>query len=248
MNPTTIFLLLGLVLSPFNEPVDERDNAAGYSQTYTILIKGSVAGSEIVTEKITETGDRISDSEHDIIITDGLETKRMTFATRMVLSKDTLRPISYTYKYTTGNTGDSYDVAVKDAKVTRTLRRGGHTSEVTVPLQPDMVILDFNVYHQYDYLVRRYDNKKGGRQSFADFIPLIGSDIPIALTFLGNSILELEKGKLPVRNFRIEFVGIRTGTVSIDKNGRLVQLLISDQDLEVVRKDLLDETSSYTPK
>ena len=248
MNPAMNSLLFGLALYLFNGPALVRDNAPSYSQTYAILIKGSLAGSETVTETPSESGRRLSISEHDITVTDGLETKRMTFSTRMLLTTDTLEPLSYSYQYTSGGSGDSYEVTIKDAQVTRTLRRGDHTSEVTVPFPPGTVILDFNVYHQYDYLLHKYNLKKGGRQSFSDFIPLIGSDIPIALTFLGNSSLELGKRSVPVKNFRIEFVGIWNGTVSTDKDGRLVRLLIPTQELEVIRKDLLSEPSSNLPK
>ena len=75
-------------------------------------------------------------------------------------------------------------------------------------MQPNTVILDFNVYHQYDYLVRRYDAAKGGRQLFSDFVPLIGNDIPLAVTSIGEAELKFEKGSMAVSNYRVEFVGI----------------------------------------
>jgi hypothetical protein len=237
MNSKTAFFMLGLILSM---PSVARDKTADYSVTYTILIKDSVAGTEKVTETIDEAGDRISISEHDILVTDGLQTKRMTFSTKMVLSEKSLNPKSYSYRYNSEDGGDSYDVVIKKEQATRTLRRGDRVSEATVPWRPDMVILDFSVYHHYDYLLRKYDKNKGGRQVFADYVPLLGNDIPIAVTFLGDSTLELAKGKLPVKSYRIEFVGIWSGTLSADKNGRLIRVLIPNQDLEVVRKDLLD--------
>ncbi len=45
-------------------------------------------------------------------------------------------------------------------------------------------------------------------------------------------------------NYKIEFVGISGGSLSVDKNGRLVRLVIPNQDLEVLRKDLLPAKSS----
>ena len=95
------------------------------------------------------------------------------------------------------------------------------------------------MYHQYDYLVHKYDFGKGGRQLFADYIPVIGNDIPVALTFLEESGLKSVKGELRTKEFKIEFVGLRNGTVVVDGNGRLVRLIIPDQKLEVVREDLL---------
>jgi hypothetical protein len=219
----------------------ESHAASTYSESYSILIKGVVAGRETVTEKPDNNGDTVSTSDHEMLVTDGLETKSMKFSTRMVLSKSTGIPSSYSYWYTSGGTGDSFEVTINNLQITRVLNRGGRTSEAVVPLQPDMVFLDFNVYHQYDYLVRKYDLKKGGRQTFADFIPVIANDIPVALTYLGDSKLELKTGSLQVRNFRVEFVGIWGGTLSVNKDGRLVRIVIPSQDLEVVRSDLLPQ-------
>ena len=232
---------LGCLLAAIAAPASTSSAASSYSESYAILIKGAPAGSEIVKEQSDSNGDTVSTSDHEILINDGLEAKQMKFSTRMVLAKNTGIPVSYSYWYTSGNTGDSYDVTIKNGQITRVLNRGGRTSEVTVPLLPDMVFVDHNVYHQYDFLVRKYDFKKGGRQTFANFIPVIGNDIPVALTFIGDDKLNLQTGSIQIRNFRIEFVGIWGGTLSVTKEGRLVRLLVPTQDLEVVRRDLLPE-------
>lgn len=189
----------------------------------------------------------VSTSESEIFINDGLETKRMAFVTRMVLSKRNMGPISYSLKYTSGESKDWYEVTVKASQATRVLGRGGRASELTTMLQPDAVILDFSVYHQYDYLVRKYDFKRGGRQSFHNFIPIIAAEIPMALTQVENSNLQHVKGTIPVRNFKIDFVGIWAGNFSVDKDGRLVRLTIREQDLEIVRKDLAPEPEPVNP-
>ena len=88
--------------------------AATYSQSYTILINGVPAGSEVVTEK-HEGGNIISSSEHEIFVTDGTETKRMAFVAKTVLSKDSARPVSYTCRYTSGGSDDSYEAGRRRA-------------------------------------------------------------------------------------------------------------------------------------
>lgn len=221
--------------------VETMAASSNYSESYAILLKGVLSGNETVAEKPDSNGDTVSSSEHEILVTDGLETKRMTFSTRMVLAKGTGIPTSYSYWYTSGGTGDSYDVTIRDGQITRVLNRGGQTSEITVPLEPGMTFVDFNVYHHFDYLVRKYDFKKGGRQTFANFIPVIGNDVPVALTFIGDAKLDLQAGALPVQNFRIEFVSIWGGTLSVTKEGRLVRLVIPIQDIEVLRRDLLPQ-------
>ena len=231
--------LVWLVCLCFTIPSNAQSTDSENSKSYTILIKGSTAGRETATEKTADSGDVVSSSDHEIFVTDGLETKRMTFSTRLVLAKGTWLPVSYTYKYTTGNAADYYEVAVSNGRIRRILTRSGNANEINVAAPPNLVIVDFNVYHQYEYLIRRYDFKKGGRQLFADFVPLIGNDIPLAITYLGDEELEFPKGTLSARNFKIEYVDIWMGSLSVDKDGRLLRVLIPAQDLEVVRSDLM---------
>jgi hypothetical protein len=216
-----------------------EDGEVDYSQTYIIFIDGARAGKETVTERTDDNGNRIVESENEIYLTDGLETNRMAYTTRMVLDGKSLKPKSYVYKYATGNTGDSYEVSIQGNSITRTLHRSGEASVATASFQPDTVILDVNVYHQYDYVLQKYDSKIGGRQLFSDFIPVVGSHISVALTFIGASNLPYKNGTLPVNKYQVEFVGIRSGTVTSDSNSRLIRLEMPDEHLEVVREDVL---------
>ncbi len=156
MNCSVLWLL---ALAAPILPSHSAKEPAPYTQSYSIFIKGVLAGTEKVTEKTEPDGNLLAQSEHDILITDGLETKRMAFTTTMRLAKKSLEPIYYSYKYTSGEAHDFYEVNVKDGRMTRLLSRGGRTTEINVAYQPGEVILDFSVYHQYDYLVRQYDFK-----------------------------------------------------------------------------------------
>jgi hypothetical protein len=212
-----------------------------YRQTYSIFMRGAAAGTETVSELRDKEGNRVVTSQHDMLVTDGLEVKRMAFETAMVFAKDTLVPLRYSYRYLSGNLKDYYELTIKDSKIDRILSRGGNIIESSGTWQSGMLILDFNVYHQYDTLARLYDFKKRGRQVFTNFMPVIGNEVPLAVTWLEDAKLDYGKGTIPVRNFKIEFVGIRTGTFSTDMDGRLVRLIMREQDLEVVRKDLVPE-------
>src|SRR5262245_45652462 len=147
-------LFLSTVLGPARA-------ASSYQQTYLILMKGVPSGTETVAEDF-EGENLVAKTSSEIFISDSIDTKRMAFVTRMVLSK-LYAPISYSYRYTSGP-GDGYEVKVQGAQVTRVLTRNGRSSEAVAPLAPGAVILDFSVYHQFDYVVRKYDFKKGGRQ------------------------------------------------------------------------------------
>jgi hypothetical protein len=235
-------LFLGLLsMFPTGRVFAHADPGPPYVQTYSILIKGAPSGTEQVKEELDRDGHLLSTSEHEIFVTDGLELKRLAFTTTMILSKKDLQPISYSCAYTSGETHDSYGLTIKAGTITRTLTRGGHSTESSGPVQPGLVVIDFNVYHHYDYLVGQYDAKKKGRQTFEDYLPLLGTTVPIALTQLDAADLVFGKIKVRAHNYKMEFIGIWSGTLSMDEGGRLVRLAVPSQDLEVVRKDLVPE-------
>ncbi len=211
-----------------------------YYQEYTILIRQALAGGEQVTERLDSDGNLVASSKSEMFLTDGLETKRMSFETTMVRSKKD-RVLSYSYGYTSGTSGDGYDVSVKNGKIERILRRSGRTNTVSAPYPANGVLVDYNVYYQYDYLVRRYDEKKGGQQTFANFIPIVGSDLPLMLTRLEDSELRFEKGTIAVKNYKVGLSTIWGGILSMDHAGRIVRLYVQNQQIEVIRTDLLPE-------
>lgn len=211
--------------------------APSYAQTYVIFIRGALAGTESVSEQLDKNGNRVCSSKHEMLVVDNLETKRLAFETTMVFAKNTAALSSYSYKYLSGSM-DSCEVVVKDGKITRTLNRGGNVSESSIDLQPGAILLDVNTYYQYDIFSRVYDFKKRGRQTFNNFIPVIAGYVPVTVTWVDDSSIESGEGRIAVRNFKIEFFGTRTGNFSTDTNGRLVHLVISGQQLEVLRKDL----------
>jgi len=237
-----LFFCLFLLNTPSDcLPGAEKDAPVTYTQEYSIVLKGAVSGIEKVTERISREGKVLANSTHEILVTDGVETKRMMFTTSMSLQKGTWFPIHYSCRYSSGEARDSYEVSVRDGQVVRTLTRSGRTSVTKLQLQPGFAIVDFNVYYQYDYLLQRYDLRRGGKQTFMNFLPLIAAEIPVALTRLEDSTVRVGDKALEVRNFRIEFGSSWVGIARSDKNGRLVHLILQDKELEVVRKDLLPE-------
>ena len=229
-----LLILLGMI-SAFTQ----GEAPPSYAQTYAIFIHGQRAGTESVTERPDKDGGRMIRSQHEMLITDGLEAKRMAFETDTAFARESLVPARYSYRYLSGVSKDYYEVTCKDGRFNRIMSRGGNIIESSGALRSDTLFLDFNVYHQYDLLARVYDFKKRGRQVFHDFIPAIGSEVDLAVTWLEDARLEYDRGAIPVRNYKIEFVGVRSGNLSTDMAGRLVRLIMREQDLEVVRQDLV---------
>jgi hypothetical protein len=207
-----------------------------YTQAYEVILRGQPAGTEVVSERTDKDGNFVSTSEHDILVSDGLETKRVAFTTELVRAKRSQAPIRYEMRYTSGESHDSCVVTVAGSQLVRTLVRGSRKSEKAAPLEPSTVIVESNVYHLYEQLVQKYDAKKGGRQIFQAYLPPIGSGIPAALSLLGEEDVTTPSGTLHIRNFKFEFIGLTNALLSVDKSGRLVRFYNPEQELEVIRK------------
>jgi len=238
MNLLVKLLLCFLLTTPVQQSADAP---APYAQSYSIFIKGLLAGKEEVAEHLDEDGNLVTDSQHEFLLTAGLRDNRMAFVTTMVLAKKDASLLRYTYRMTSGTAGDSYEVRVHGGNLVRTLKRDGKISEGGQPMEPDILIVDYNVYHHYDNLVRRYNVEQGGKQTFKNFLPLIATTLTIALTRLEDTELEHSRGKIAVRNFRVEHVGLWAGTMSVDDEMRLVRLVVKDMYLEVLRQDVAPE-------
>jgi hypothetical protein len=202
--------------------------------TYAIFINGLPSGTETVTRTIDKEGNLVAASQHELSVSHAMEAKRVAFATELILRRETLSPVRYSCRYTTG-ARDAYDVVVKDGAFTRILTRAGHRIEGVATLDSDVLVTDPNVYTHYEFLVRKYDFKKRGRQIFRSFVPLIGTDIEIALSHLNDTRIDLDKEPLAVRNFKLEFVGMAAAALTTDMSGALVRLAIPGQGLEVLR-------------
>ncbi len=211
------------------------------------MVGGAPAGVEKVHEVVNRDGSIVSTSTHEIFVIEGNETKRMSFQTELTLDKGTQAPLRYTCIYTSGDAHDSYDVSVSGNEISRLLVRGGKTSETKAAFTPGLVLVDINVYHHFDYIIRKYDQKKRGRQTFQNFLPVIAVEIPLSITRLPDSILRQNERPEDAQVYRVEFGTLWTGELAAGKDGRLVRLSIRDKGIEVVRQDLMPKAEPPTP-
>ncbi len=223
-----LVLLLFPALQPTSSPA--------LRHAYEILLKGSVAGTEIVSETIDAGGNLVVSSEHEMLLSDGLETKRVAFTTALVLAKDSRALMSYKLQYLSGESRDSCTVTVRGDRIDRVLVRGNRRSDTSTALQPGTVLLEPNVYYLYGHLVARYDHGKGGRQLFQAYLPPVGADIPVALTWIQDDAIDGPGGPVTARRYRYEFVPLSEGLLWVDAAGRLFRLVNPAQELEVIRK------------
>ena len=231
------YLLMGLLLSFIAWTPMQRVPASSLgTQTFQIIIKGEAAGTEVVTESTDKDGNILLRSDHEMLLSDGLEVKRVAFSTESVFEAKSLQPLYYKLQYSSGDSHDSCEVKASGKELTRVLTRGNRTSETKTQILAGTVLLEPNVYYLYEFLVRQYDTKKGGRQLFQAYLPPVGAEVPAALTQLENSSIDAPGGAVTVRNFRYEFVALSGGVLSVDERGKLVRLSNPAQELEVLRK------------
>ena len=233
MNLLSVSLLLFTVAWESQQKVPA---SAPPTRTFQIFLKGEAAGTEVVSESTDKDGNLVLRSEHEMLVSDGLEIKRVAFTTAAVLAKESLQPLHYRMQYTSGASHDSCEVKANGRQLTRILTRGSRTSETSTTITPGTVLLESNVYYLYEYLVRQYDAKKGGRQMFQAYLPPVGAEVPAALTRMQDSSLETPGGSVPVHNFRFEFVALANAVLSVDTAGRLVRFVNPTQEVEIRRK------------
>jgi hypothetical protein len=237
-------LFLNLIPIFFLVNINAWSSTYVYSQSYIIVIKGKEAGREIVNEKIDEDGNLICTSEHEIIIPTSKEKKPRKFKTKMILPKGELFPISYSYE---SNEGISYDVKVKDAQIIVTLQKEGESKESKYPFDPGMLMIDLNVYHTIDYLIRKYDVQKGGLQVLRTYLLHADRIEPLEVSPVKSVKHEYETKVLQLKSYQIEIPDRLTMYLWVNKDNRLYRMFIPGLNIDVIQSDLFSELIAKNP-
>ncbi|MGI8655297.1 MAG: alpha/beta hydrolase family protein [Pyrinomonadaceae bacterium] len=139
--------------------------------------------------------------------------------------------------------------------------RGAH--EATAQTDAGAVILENNVWHQYQFLIKRYDKQKGGAQAFKAFVPSIMQTLPVSLE-LRTSLLSISSSGTGaattqlVDYYRLHVAGGLAMDILTDAGGKLIYVRVPKQRAEVVREEYgalmeairakLDEQAKYEQK
>ncbi|MBI3894852.1 MAG: hypothetical protein HY313_02865 [Acidobacteria bacterium] len=99
----------------------------------------------------------------------------------------------------------------------------------------DLVVLDTNFFHHYEFLIRLYDLARPGPQSFAVFVPQEALPGTISLAYQGKE--NLPGGEIPGE---LDHFQAMTEEVKIEiwatPGGEIQRLLIPQASLEIVRQ------------
>lgn len=139
-------------------------------------------------------------------------------------------PVSYTWS-TEGAKKASAEIQFQNSVATVNLHLEGRkpfTQQFTFS-NPMVVVLDNNLYHQYEILARLYDHAKKGSQTFAVLVPQEMTPGSVTVESLSEPT-ESAVGELKVQTADLEV------DLYVDAKWRLMRLVAPASNAEVVRK------------
>lgn len=109
-------------------------------------------------------------------------------------------------------------------------------TQQTAQTDAEALIFENNIWHQYHFLLRRYDKQKGGEQQFKAFVPTVMQTFPVTLELKGAI------NPLPDKAKRLEhYTAVLAGSVNVeiltDDKGKLVYASELAHKSDMVREE-----------
>jgi dienelactone hydrolase len=108
--------------------------------------------------------------------------------------------------------------------------------EATAKTDPEALIFSSNVWHQYHFLIHRYDKQKGGEQQFRAFVPAVMQTFPVALGYK-STINPLQDKTIKFEHYRAVLANTANVEIITDEKGRLIYASEPAQKAEAVRAE-----------
>lgn len=236
MNRTLHKLVAAVILaavSPF-PAYAQSPPPSPFNDQGTFVI--SHAGRTIGTEKfsILSSSNQI-EAQGEIILRyeEGGRTVDIHTFPKLVLSFQ-LEPVSYLWDEKSPDT-NHLEVNFRSSPARSVLKKSDGKEDVReFQFGPNLVVLDDNIFHQYELLVWRYLRTPGGNQAFNGYIPQEALPGGLAVVDAGTT----ETGVQGKKNLRHLIVTTDTLQVDlwVDDLGRLDRLVSPSAELEVMRK------------
>lgn len=137
------------------------------SASYKILIDGQPAGWERVEESHQTDGLVLKSSSE---VTTGGQVQKLLTTTEF----KNKRPVRYTVEITTDGRTQKYTINFERGRASVVIEYAGKSTERAARVDSEAVLLDKNVWHQYQMLLSKYDLVARGKQQFRVFIPQTG--------------------------------------------------------------------------
>ncbi len=161
--------------------------------------------------------------------TTGPETSRVTGELRL---NGSAQPLQYVCSTSSGKKAASTTTfAGSTAQTTLDLGDGKKPIRQDFTFTAPVIVLDNNLYHQYEILARAYNWKAGGSQTFAVFIPQ--EQAPGTITAEAGAPVTLDGAKYEQLTMRTPDLEV---TLYLDAAHRLMRLVVPASKAEIRRQ------------
>jgi hypothetical protein len=200
--------------------------------TFEVSVAGKSVGTE--TFEIRVRSDRIEAQGDDHL---SVEQKGKTLEVRTssnLLLDSHLAPLSYTWSQK-GAQSSQLSIDFRTQPVHARKTANGQEDRRDFKLDKDVVVLDDNAIHQYQLALARYDQAKGGTQTFHAFIPQEALPGVITLNAMGPETVPVNGDNRTLRRFLLT-TELAQISLWIDDQGHLELVSMPAAQYQAVRK------------
>ncbi|HWP43778.1 MAG TPA: hypothetical protein VNO14_11115 [Blastocatellia bacterium] len=144
------------------------------------------------------------------------------------------RPARYKLEITTGGRSQKYTLEFAPLGVHVFIDLNGRTTQRTMALAGDLVLLDKNVWHHYWLMLARYDMNKSGKQWFRVFIPQAAfRQVNAVVEYKGLASIKVGDEKKQGHRFSINLANGYEINIIADKDGMPLSIEVPGEEIEV---------------
>jgi hypothetical protein len=146
-----------------------------------------------------------------------------------------LRPVTYTWNQKGPQSSRlEVDFSGKLARV-RYKTINGNDDNRDFELPPDVVVLDDNVVHHYQFIIARYQAMGGGKQTFRIFVPQEALPSLLTVEDMGNAATTMDGVTANLRHLLIT-TDVTHIDLWVDDQQHLERVSVPEAQLEAIRK------------
>ncbi len=214
--------------TPGVAPPDPNDHG-----TFEIISAGKSIGTERFDIRV-RSNQIVAQGDIDLRVEENGKSNEVRTSSSLVLDAQFV-PLSYSWiQKGTQSSQLSIDFRAQPVRV-RYKTVSGRDDRRDFKLDKDVVVLDDNVVHHYQLAVARYDQAKGGTQTFHAFIPQEALPGVITLNSLGPEPITVDGDKRTLRHFLLT-TELAQISVWVDDQGHLQMVSAPDAQYQAMRK------------
>jgi len=214
--------------APSPGPPDLTDHG-----TFEIFADGKSIGTETFEIRVRSGQIEAQGNDH-LQLTQNGKSLEVRTSSNLLLDPQ-FDPLSYTWNQKGAQSSQlSVDFRSKPVHV-RYKTVNGQDDRRDFTLDKDVVVLDDNAIYHYQLAIDRYDQAKGGTQTFRAFVPQEALPGTISLSFVGPEPVTVNGEKLTLRHFQLS-TELAQISLWIDDQGHLQVVSAPDAQFQAVRK------------